>query len=106
MVVLECLLFAVLASWFRLKYPHIAIGALASSAPILQFDRITPSSSFYDAISQDYKVLIFLKYNIADLYMHACILIHTNAPMHYTYEHLQITRSMNINIYYKVLITT
>ncbi|KAM7264752.1 hypothetical protein ACFE04_002435 [Oxalis oulophora] len=24
-----------LASWFRLKYPHIAMGALASSAPIL-----------------------------------------------------------------------
>ncbi|RLN12998.1 lysosomal Pro-X carboxypeptidase [Panicum miliaceum] len=44
-----------LASWFRLKYLHIAIGALASSAPILQFDYITPWSSFYDAVSQDYK---------------------------------------------------
>ncbi|KAL3840694.1 hypothetical protein ACJIZ3_025285 [Penstemon smallii] len=44
-----------LAAWFRLKYPHIAIGALASSAPILQFDDITPWSSFYDAISQDFK---------------------------------------------------
>ncbi|KAF5742068.1 lysosomal Pro-X carboxypeptidase isoform X1 [Tripterygium wilfordii] len=44
-----------LAAWFRLKYPHIAIGALASSAPILQFDDITPWSSFYDAVSQDYK---------------------------------------------------
>lgn len=44
-----------LAAWFRLKYPHIAIGALASSAPILQFDYITPWSSFYDAVSQDYK---------------------------------------------------
>uniref|UniRef100_A0A0D9WSM2 Lysosomal Pro-X carboxypeptidase n=1 Tax=Leersia perrieri TaxID=77586 RepID=A0A0D9WSM2_9ORYZ len=44
-----------LASWFRLKYPHVAIGALASSAPILQFDYITPWSSFYDAVSQDYK---------------------------------------------------
>lgn len=44
-----------LAAWFRLKYPHIAIGALASSAPILQFDDITPLSSFYDAVSQDYK---------------------------------------------------
>ena len=48
--------FAVLASWFRLKYPHVAIGALASSAPILQFDHITPWSSFYDAVSQDFKV--------------------------------------------------
>lgn len=45
-----------LAAWFRLKYPHIATGALASSAPILQFDDITPWSSFYDAVSQDYKV--------------------------------------------------
>ncbi|XP_048227482.1 lysosomal Pro-X carboxypeptidase isoform X2 [Ricinus communis] len=44
-----------LATWFRLKYPHIAIGALASSAPILQFDDITPWSSFYDAVSQDFR---------------------------------------------------
>lgn len=44
-----------LAAWFRLKYPHIATGALASSAPILQFDDITPWSSFYDAVSLDYK---------------------------------------------------
>ncbi|KAH7671869.1 Lysosomal Pro-Xaa carboxypeptidase protein [Dioscorea alata] len=44
-----------LAAWFRLKYPHIAMGALASSAPILQFDKIVPWSSFYDAVSQDYK---------------------------------------------------
>jgi lysosomal Pro-X carboxypeptidase len=54
----HCLL-AVLASWFRLKYPHVAIGALASSAPILQFDHITPWNSFSDAVSQDYKVLLF-----------------------------------------------
>ncbi|KAI0502481.1 hypothetical protein KFK09_017434 [Dendrobium nobile] len=45
-----------LAAWFRLKYPQIAIGALASSAPILQFDDITPWSSFYDGVSQDYKM--------------------------------------------------
>ncbi|XP_057767868.1 uncharacterized protein LOC130988119 [Salvia miltiorrhiza] len=44
-----------LAAWFRLKYPHIAMAALASSAPILQFDDITPWSSFYDAVSQDFK---------------------------------------------------
>ncbi|CAN0838474.1 Lysosomal Pro-X carboxypeptidase [Linum grandiflorum] len=44
-----------LAAWFRLKYPHIAMAALASSAPILQFDDITPWSSFYNAVSQDFK---------------------------------------------------
>lgn len=46
-----------LAAWFRLKYPHIAIGALASSAPILHFDDIIPQTSFYDAVSQDFKVI-------------------------------------------------
>ncbi|GJV61669.1 lysosomal Pro-X carboxypeptidase [Tanacetum coccineum] len=37
-----------LAAWMRLKYPHIAIGALASSAPILQFEDIVPLGTFYD----------------------------------------------------------
>ncbi|KAL6845487.1 hypothetical protein ACP4OV_024982 [Aristida adscensionis] len=37
-----------LAAWMRLKYPHVAIGALASSAPILQFEDIVPSTIFYD----------------------------------------------------------
>ncbi|KAM0930447.1 hypothetical protein ACQ4PT_001122 [Festuca glaucescens] len=44
-----------LASWFRLKYPHVAMGAVASSAPILHFDNITPWSSFYEAVSEDFK---------------------------------------------------
>ncbi|KAK1323382.1 putative serine protease EDA2 [Acorus calamus] len=44
-----------LAAWFRLKYPHITIGALASSAPILQFDDRTPWTSFYDGVSLDFK---------------------------------------------------
>uniref|UniRef100_M4EWF7 Serine racemase n=1 Tax=Brassica campestris TaxID=3711 RepID=M4EWF7_BRACM len=35
--------------------PHIAIGALASYAPILHFDNIVPLTSFYDAIYQDFK---------------------------------------------------
>ncbi|KAK3416587.1 hypothetical protein EUGRSUZ_H02343 [Eucalyptus grandis] len=44
-----------LAAWMRLKYPHIAIGALASSAPILQFEDIFPPESFYDIVSNDFK---------------------------------------------------
>lgn len=44
-----------LAAWFRLKYPHIAIGALSSSAPILYFDNITPPDSFDNTVSQDFR---------------------------------------------------
>ncbi|KAL3642717.1 hypothetical protein CASFOL_013532 [Castilleja foliolosa] len=43
-----------LAAWFRLKYPHIAVGALASSAPILNFDNITSPFSFSNIITQDF----------------------------------------------------
>ncbi len=46
----------VLAAWMRLKYPHIAIGALASSAPILQFEDIVPTETFYDIVSNDFMV--------------------------------------------------
>ncbi|KAL5707218.1 lysosomal Pro-Xaa carboxypeptidase [Ranunculus cassubicifolius] len=44
-----------LAAWMRLKYPHISIGALASSAPILQFEDIVPTQTFYDIVSNDFK---------------------------------------------------
>ncbi|KAL4311774.1 hypothetical protein GQ457_01G015170 [Hibiscus cannabinus] len=44
-----------LASWFRLKYPHIAIGALASSAPILNFDNITSPYSFNNIVTRDFR---------------------------------------------------
>ncbi|MED6185790.1 hypothetical protein PIB30_060498 [Stylosanthes scabra] len=44
-----------LAAWMRLKYPHIAIGALAASAPILQFEDIVPQETFYDIVSNDFK---------------------------------------------------
>lgn len=45
-----------MAAWMRLKYPHIAIGALASSAPILQFEDIVPPETFYDIVSSDFSV--------------------------------------------------
>ncbi|CAM0882892.1 unnamed protein product [Alopecurus aequalis] len=44
-----------LAAWMRLKYPHISVGALASSAPILQFEDIVPYTIFYDLVSNDFK---------------------------------------------------
>jgi len=48
---------AVLAAWFRLKYPHIAIGALSSSAPILDFFNVTSPYIFNDIITRDFRVL-------------------------------------------------
>ncbi|KAI7745947.1 hypothetical protein M8C21_002649 [Ambrosia artemisiifolia] len=44
-----------LASWFRLKYPHIALGALASSAPILYFDNLTPQDGYYSIVTKDFE---------------------------------------------------
>ncbi|XP_057483914.1 uncharacterized protein LOC130770446 [Actinidia eriantha] len=44
-----------LAAWFRLKYPHIALGALSSSAPILYFDDITPQNGYYSIVTKDFK---------------------------------------------------
>ncbi|KAF5447603.1 hypothetical protein F2P56_033143 [Juglans regia] len=44
-----------LASWFRLKYPHVAIGALASSAPILYFEDITPQDGYYSIVTKDFR---------------------------------------------------
>ncbi|KAL9416353.1 hypothetical protein AB3S75_039528 [Citrus x aurantiifolia] len=44
-----------LATWFRLKYPHVALGALASSAPILYFDDITPQNGYYSIVTRDFR---------------------------------------------------
>ncbi|ONH95988.1 hypothetical protein PRUPE_7G100400 [Prunus persica] len=44
-----------LAAWFRLKYPHVTIGALASSAPLLNFENITSPYSFRNIVTQDFK---------------------------------------------------
>lgn len=46
----------------RLKYPHIAVGALASSAPILQFEDIVPPETFYNLVSNDFKVIPLAQY--------------------------------------------
>ncbi|WCJ41657.1 Serine carboxypeptidase S28 family protein [Euphorbia peplus] len=43
-----------LASWFRMKYPHIVIGSLASSAPILYFVDITPQDGYQVVVSKDF----------------------------------------------------
>ena len=53
-----------LAAWFRLKYPHIAMGALASSAPILYFDDLVPPNSYYVVVTQDFQVKINSLYSI------------------------------------------
>ncbi|KAM5559411.1 lysosomal Pro-X carboxypeptidase [Rosa sericea] len=44
-----------LAAWFRLKYPHVTIGALASSSPILNFENITSPYSFHDIVTKDFR---------------------------------------------------
>ncbi|CAK9186784.1 unnamed protein product [Ilex paraguariensis] len=44
-----------LASWFRLKYPHIAYGAFASSAPILYFDNISPQDGYSVIVTKDFR---------------------------------------------------
>ncbi|KAI6669919.1 hypothetical protein NL676_004804 [Syzygium grande] len=44
-----------LALWFRLRYPHVALGALASSAPILYFDNIPPQDPYYSVVTKDFK---------------------------------------------------
>lgn len=44
-----------LAAWFRLKYPHVTIGALASSSPILNFENVTSPYSFNNIVTQDFR---------------------------------------------------
>nr|GMD15949.1 lysosomal Pro-X carboxypeptidase [Ipomoea batatas] len=49
-----------LATWFRLKYPHIAVGALASSAPLLYLDEIVPQDAFFNTIANDFVLVYYL----------------------------------------------
>ena len=44
-----------LSAWIRMKHPHVFQGALAASAPILQFVNSTvPSTGFYDLVTRDF----------------------------------------------------
>lgn len=42
----------ILAAWLRMKYPHVVIGAIASSAPVWIFDDISPCDRFYEIITE------------------------------------------------------
>lgn len=44
-----------LSAWMRLKYPHIVQGAIAASAPILQFTGITSCESFARIATSSYR---------------------------------------------------
>ncbi|XP_057864866.2 uncharacterized protein LOC131072648 [Cryptomeria japonica] len=44
-----------LAAWFRLKYPHLTVGALASSAPILYLDGIAPTHVYDSVVTKDFR---------------------------------------------------
>nr|GEX14067.1 lysosomal Pro-X carboxypeptidase-like [Tanacetum cinerariifolium] len=52
-----------LASWFRLKYPHIVYGAYASSAPILYFLGLTPENGYASIVSKDINITSTSCYN-------------------------------------------
>ncbi|XP_010254366.1 PREDICTED: lysosomal Pro-X carboxypeptidase-like isoform X1 [Nelumbo nucifera] len=47
----------VLATLFRLRYPYIALGALASSAPILYLDGLKPQlqDGYFSIVSKDFR---------------------------------------------------
>ncbi|NXI68716.1 PCP carboxypeptidase, partial [Anseranas semipalmata] len=44
-----------LAAWFRMKYPHVVVGALAASAPIWQFGDLVPCGAYFTVVTNDFK---------------------------------------------------
>ncbi|XP_012370488.2 lysosomal Pro-X carboxypeptidase [Octodon degus] len=44
-----------LAAWFRMKYPHAVVGALAASAPIWQFEDLVPCDTFMKIVTTDFR---------------------------------------------------
>ncbi|KAK2505776.1 hypothetical protein MC885_019183 [Smutsia gigantea] len=44
-----------LAAWFRMKYPHMVVGALAASAPIWQFENMVPCGVFMKIVTTDFR---------------------------------------------------
>lgn len=44
-----------LAAWFRMKYPHAVVGALAASAPIWQFEGLVPCGVFMKIVTEDFR---------------------------------------------------
>ncbi|CAG9768709.1 unnamed protein product [Ceutorhynchus assimilis] len=44
-----------LAAWLRIKYPHLILGAVASSAPLLQLNNLKLCENFYHIVTQSYR---------------------------------------------------
>lgn len=47
-----------LAAWFRIKYPHLVAGALAASAPVMQFPGVVPCDIFNRILTSVYMVAL------------------------------------------------